>query len=294
MVGADVLLGRASRGGLRTAGRAVRAGWTTARGAAYDDFGMVASSIAFSTFLSLLPLLALVALGYGAFTDPREVVADLRSLTRVMPSEARGLVNLWLGEALLSRDGRGAGLVLSTVLTLLSASRAGRSLLFGLNVACRVERRRGFITRRLTAIAIVLGAAALLITALMAVSAFAVLARLLPALPFASELARALFWSATAAVTAAMLTAIYRYGPARAAPPWRDVMPGAAVATMLWLAATGLFSLYLTRFGDLGRVYGSLGAVIVLQLWLLGSALAFLLGARFNIEFAAGGQALTE
>lgn len=247
---------------------------------------MVASSIAFSSLLSMLPMMALVALAYGAFTDPREVVADLTTLTRVLPADARGLVSSSLGEVRLDRRGRGVGFVLSVALTLFGASRAGRSLLYGLNVACRVERRPGFVARRTVAILIVLAAAALVTAVLIAVSAFTFIARFVPEIPFASELARASFWTVAALVTAAMLTAIYRLGPARAAPPWREVAPGAVTATALWLGATALFGGYLARFGDLGRVYGSLGAVVVLQLWLLGSALAFVLGARFNVELA--------
>ena len=267
-------------------GRLAAAGWRAGRGAAKDDFGMVASSIAFSAFLSMLPLFALVALAYGTFTEPQEVVANLRALTRVVPDEARALINNSLGEALLISDGRGAGFALSIALTLFSASRAGRSLLYGLNVACRIERRPSFVARRAVSILIVLAVAGLVTSALVAVSAFAFIARFLPELPFASELAQALFWVGTAAVTAAMLAIIYRFGPARDAPPWHDVIPGSVLATALWLGATALFSIYLTRFGSFGRLYGSLGAVIVLQLWLLGSAFAFLLGARFNVEFA--------
>ena len=71
-------------------------------------------------------------------------------------------------------------------------------------------------------------------------------------------------------------------------------MPGALLATALWLGATALFSIYLARFGDFGRLYGSLGAVIVLQLWLLGSAFAFLLGARFNVELAGDAPAAAD
>lgn len=251
---------------------------------------MVASSIAFSSFLAMLPLLALVSLAYGSFTDPNQVIADLRALTRILPTEAQNLISDWLGEALLEPKGRGAGFALSIAVMLFSASRAGRSLLYGLNIANKVERRAGAVARRAVAVAIVLAAAILVTAVLIAVSAFAFIARFLPNLPFASELAQVVFWSGTAGCTWAMLAGIYRFGPARDAPPWSDVAPGAAMATALWLGATALFSLYLTQFGELGRIYGSLAAVIVLQLWLLGSALAFLLGARFNVEFV-GGQA---
>lgn len=247
---------------------------------------MVASSIAFSSFLSLLPLLALVALAYGTFTDPREVIADLRNLIRIIPAEARSFIDIWLGEALLRREGRGAGFVISLALLTYTASRAGRSLLYGLNVACRVERGRGFVARGATSILIVLLTAALMTGALTAISIFAFVARFLPDVPFASQVARVLFWAAAALSAGLTLAAIYRFGPAREPPPWRDVSAGAVLATCIWLAATALFSFYLSRFGSLGRVYGSLAAIVLLQFWLLVSSWAFLLGARFNLEIS--------
>ena len=119
------------------------------------------------------------------------------------------------------------------------------------------------------------------------ISALAFIARFLPEIPFASLIARALFWGATGFAAAAGLAAIYRYGPARDAPPWREVAPGAVLASLVWLAASALFSVYLCRFDGLGWVYGSLAAIVLLQFWLLVTALTFLLGARFNLEYAA-------
>ncbi|WP_167737597.1 YihY/virulence factor BrkB family protein [Sphingomonas parva] len=268
--------------------RTIQAGWRTVRSAAQDDFGMVASSIAFSSFLSLLPLLALVALTYGAFNDPEEVISDLRSLIRFIPAEARGFIDVWLGEALLQREGSSAGAAISLALLVYSASRAGRSLLYGLNVAYRVDRGRGFLARRATSIVIVAIAAAIITGALAAISILTFVSRFLPEVPFASEIAHIMFWAAAALAAGCGLTVIYRYGPAKEAhaASWRDVVPGAVIATLLWLLATGAFSFYLNRFDSLGRVYGSLAAIVLLQFWLLASAMVFLLGARFNVEVA--------
>jgi membrane protein len=61
-------------------------------------------------------------------------------------------------------------------------------------------------------------------------------------------------------------------------------MPGTFVAVALWLAATGLFRLYLTYFDSYSKTYGSLGAVIVLMLWLYLSGAAILIGGEVNSE----------
>lgn len=70
---------------------------------------------------------------------------------------------------------------------------------------------------------------------------------------------------------------------------WRASLPGAALATVLWLGSTLLFGFYVTRFADYSRVYGSLGAAIALMAWLYIIALSVLLGAEFNAQRAAQG-----
>ena len=70
---------------------------------------------------------------------------------------------------------------------------------------------------------------------------------------------------------------------------WRASLPGAALATGLWLVSTLLFGYYVTRFANYSRVYGSLGAAIALMVWLYIIALSVLLGAEFNAQRAAQG-----
>jgi membrane protein len=68
---------------------------------------------------------------------------------------------------------------------------------------------------------------------------------------------------------------------------WRSSLPGAALATALWFAATLSFGFYVTRFANYSRVYGSLGAAIALMVWLYIIALTVLIGAEFNAQYAA-------
>ncbi len=83
------------------------------------------------------------------------------------------------------------------------------------------------------------------------------------------------------------LTALlYRMGTP-SAPRWRVALPGALVATLLWLASTLAFGWYVTRFANYSRVYGSLGAGIALLFWLYITAFSVLCGAEFNTVFRA-------
>jgi membrane protein len=80
------------------------------------------------------------------------------------------------------------------------------------------------------------------------------------------------------------LALIYRFGPSRAAPKWRWITWGSALAAALWLAASALFSFYAANFGNFNETYGSLGAVIGFMTWLWISAIVVLLGAELDAE----------
>ncbi len=65
---------------------------------------------------------------------------------------------------------------------------------------------------------------------------------------------------------------------------WRQSLPGAGLATVLWFLSTLLFGFYVTRFANYSQVYGSLGAAIALMFWLYLIALSVLIGAEFNAQ----------
>jgi membrane protein len=80
------------------------------------------------------------------------------------------------------------------------------------------------------------------------------------------------------------LAIMYRFGPCRRDAKWRWVTWGAGVAAMLWLLASGLFSLYVSQFASYDKTYGPLGTVVVFLMWLYLSAFIILFGAELNAE----------
>ncbi len=257
----------------------------TVRGARRDDYGTAASAIAFAGFLALLPLLGAIALTYGMVTPPDRVVGDIRTLIFILPDDAREFIGNWLVRSITRSEGREAGLLVAIAVALFSAVRAGRTIIAALNTAFGVETRRGFLRRRIVALLIVSGGAVLILGALFAISSFAWVERVLPMglAPVVPAL-RSIFWIAATGGAISALALIYRYAPNRSPPAWRWILPGAIAATLLWLLATLLFGWYLGSFGRTGRTYGSVGAIIVLQLWLFLSGYVMLLGAKLSHE----------
>jgi membrane protein len=88
-------------------------------------------------------------------------------------------------------------------------------------------------------------------------------------------------WSAAMLASIGVLMVMYWVGlPKR--PAWKDMAPGALVATLIWFPFTLLFGWYVTRYANYSAVYGSLGAGIALLAWLYILCVSALIGAEFN------------
>jgi membrane protein len=91
-------------------------------------------------------------------------------------------------------------------------------------------------------------------------------------------------WPLLAFIVLILLAPLYRYAPCRASAKWRWVSVGSVFATVVWLIASAGFSFYVSHFANYDRIYGSLGAVVVLLFWLYLSFYIVLLGAEINAE----------
>lgn len=80
------------------------------------------------------------------------------------------------------------------------------------------------------------------------------------------------------------LAALYRFAPDRKDPKWQWVSWGSALATILWIGGSLVFSYYVDNFGNYNATYGSLAAVVILLFWLYLSSFVILIGAEFNSE----------
>ena len=93
-------------------------------------------------------------------------------------------------------------------------------------------------------------------------------------------------WTVMFLVLMLVLGLFYRWGPNSDGDRHSWLTPGAVLAALLWVAASMAFSFYLANFGSYNRIYGSIGTVIALLMWLYISAYIVLLGAVVNAENA--------
>lgn len=105
-------------------------------------------------------------------------------------------------------------------------------------------------------------------------------------------------WPVMLLVISLLFSLLYWAAP-NAKRRFRWVTPGGLLAVLLWLAASGLFALYVANFGSYNKTYGSIAGVIIFLVWLWITNLAILLGAELNAELErgraiAGGQSAEE
>lgn len=99
-------------------------------------------------------------------------------------------------------------------------------------------------------------------------------------------------WPVLLVVVTLLVLLLFRTGPPQGRGTRRG-LPGGVLAALLWLAASGGFTLY-TELDTYGRLYGSLAGIVVFLVWLWFANLALLTGARFNAERARRPDARTE
>lgn len=250
-----------------------------------DNVGILAAGVAFFAMLAIVPAAAAVVAIYGLVSDPADVQRQIVDALDAAPAEVRELVAQQLSNVAEGSAGQAlTTAVVGVVVAFWSASGAVSNLIAALNVAYDEEETRGFLRKRGLALALTVGAILFLIFALALIAVVPALVRSLELGAAGTVLAWVVRWVVLLAAMLVALAVLYRFAPDRDAPRWAWASAGALAATIVWLIASVLFSVYVANFGSYNETYGSLGAVVVLMLWLQISALVVVYGAVLNAE----------
>ncbi|MFC0103628.1 YihY/virulence factor BrkB family protein [Sphingopyxis terrae] len=248
--------------------------------------GLMSAGVAFYAFLSFVPLLAALVMIYALFADPEAVARHMHFAFEALPRDAARIIADQLATLTEDQtDQKGLGLIVALALSIVSASRAARAMMDALNVIYEQTECRSLIRSTLISAALVVAA---LVTALVGLAAAGLVGYARGLIgsggAFFGGTAQVAAWLIAALLCSLLLASVYRFAPDRADARWRWLSLGAAMGTLMWLAATFGFGLYAANFARYEVTYGSLGAVVALLMWLFVSAYAVLLGALINAE----------
>ena len=249
-----------------------------------SNIGLISAGIAFYGMLAIFPTLAAIIALWGFFADPDEVYAQLETARGLIPEDAYAILDQQITSLITANSSTLGWTTIISLTAALWSSRAGvAALIRGLNAIYREKNRVG-----LRQIAAAFGVTFLLIAvalvALMSVVILPIVLAVLPLGPITALMIASVRWVVALVVVIVGIGVLYRFGPnrRRARVPW--LTPGALVAVMIWGSISYGFSFYLSNFGRYNEVYGALGAVIALLMWLYLSAFSVLLGAALNAE----------
>jgi len=249
----------------------------------HDAFA-IAKASAYSSILTFFPVLLLVGSGLASWRKGAPYLREISyALGNILPAGANTALNY------LKSAGQHPFSVLTTtsVITLWTASGVMISWMEGFRRCYELPKTWGLVKERLIAFLLVVFALVPMTfaTVLVAVgSKFET--RLLPYLdpdfsPYVLLLWGAIRWLIATLTSISVIALIYHHAVPRT-QPWHSVIPGAALATVLWFSVTVGFRSYLAHFGNFATIYGSLGVAMALLVWMYLISLVVLIGAEFN------------
>jgi membrane protein len=217
--------------------------------------------------------------------DPATVEPQLEQLRGLLPPSAFTLISDRIHVLVSKPPGDLTfSLLLSVVIALWSSATGTKAMLGALNLAYEERERRGFVNFQLTAFGLTLAG---MVAAAIGIGVLV----LLPAAETflgiswgAKLLARLASFAVLVLFVMFALSLLYRFGPSRRSAGWHWVTPGSALATLLWLGASALFSFYVGHLASYDATYGPLGAVVGVMMWFWVSAFVVLVGAELNAE----------
>lgn len=246
---------------------------------------LVAAGLSFYAFLSFVPLVLLLALGYGLFAEPVTVLQHLGALTSFVSPEAARIIGDILTRLLQdTQEKKGLGFAVSLIVALYAGVRGARAVTKALDIVHETQRGRRFVAATLMALAIVITALVVCTGALIGIGVLGYLETLVSGLSrLTSVLIKIGTWVGVSALASLGISALYRFGPARVPQRRRRWMTaGALTATAGWIFATLLLGIYIANFSRYDALYGAVATMVILLVWFFVSALIILMGAEID------------
>ena len=250
-----------------------------------DRIGLVAAGCAFWATLALFPAISMLITIYGLLFDPVSVEQQLAVLQRLLPPTAFTLIENRVHE-LVAQSGHilTIGLVVSAAVTLWSSATGTKAMLSALNMAYEEEEHRGFLAFQLEALLMTLCG---ILTGVFGLAILVGLPTIFGFIGLSAHIKSLIAiagWVLLVIFVMISLALLYRFGPSRRPAKWHWITPGSVAATILWLAASALFSVYVGRFATYNATYGPLATVAGVMMWFWVTVYAVLLGAELNAE----------
>ena len=250
------------------------------------DVMLYTGGVSFFALLAVFPAIAILIGFYKAVLSISQVSEQATALADVMPYAAQAIFMAEIDRlAHASARTVSAQSAFALIIGGYAAHRGFKALLAGLNLIHDESEPHGFLKFNLLAFFVALFAFALFTV----VSGAVVTSRLLehagPGSAANGDPAAALVGLWPALGLGVGLTMLYRYAMSHRTPvAWFPAITGGVIATVMSSVSSWLCAIYVEQIAPLGATYGSVGAVVVLLIWLSWNVNAIFYGGAFATE----------
>ena len=277
----------------------VRAWWHALRDAAKRfrdrDLGDNAAALTYYSVLSLFPFLIVLVSLLGVLGSPESIGGLLRIIEDLGSGSAVDTLRPPIENIVDNSNAAGIALVLGVAGGLWSASGYIGAFIRCSNEIYGVAEDRPFWKLRPIQILITLVMTLIVALVLVALLLTGPLVEAIGIELGVGDAAVTAFsivkWPLLLAIVVLVIAALYRFSPNARHAGYRWILPGSLLATLLWIAASAGFSLYVANFGSYSNTYGSLAGAIVFLVWLWLTNVAIVFGAQFAAELERTGTA---
>jgi membrane protein len=254
-----------------------------------DELTDRSAALTYYAVLSIFPaLIALVSI-VGLVGDPKTITKTLTDLvSSIGPSSAAETFKGPIEEMTKSSGTAGILLIVGIAAALWTASGYVGAFMRAANVIYEVEEGRSIVKLR---------PLQMLVTLVLILLVALVLVALVVTGPVAKAVGDAIGvgsvavtawdiakWPVLLAVVVAIIALLYYASPNAKLGGFKSILPGSALAVVVWLLASAGFAFYVANFGSYNKTYGALGGVVIFLVWLWITNVAILLGAELNAE----------
>ena len=261
---------------------------------------MRANAIAFSFFLSLFPsLMVLISLIPFLPFEKSKVIREITvAIDELMPNNAGRMVTMTIKDFL--NEKRSDIISIGFVLAIYFSSNGILALMGGFEKSYPIFGKRKPLDKRIRAIILTFALGGLMVTSMIliilgnqliheGVNLWAKWTKLTMSKKALANSLLTLRWVVVILLLYMGASFIYRFGILmRRKLPFFS--PGAVLATFLSILSSIIFSTYIDNFGNYNKLYGSIGTIIVLMLWMQLNAMILVFGFELNASIALNRQ----
>lgn len=262
--------------------------WTALRGLVDKNGLEISGHIAFTTLLALFPFLIFLVSVAGFLGDTTTGQNFIATLSLFAPPDVMKTLEPAIDQVIDHRSG--SLLTLGLLLSLYSAASGASAIRLALNLAYGVEEMRSFWFRKAQDfITVIIGSIVGMLASVVIIlgpEIWRLVAWFFRVDPGDQGLWHLARYGFTLMAILATVVALHRFLP-NAKLTLAEILPGALVTTIAWIAAASLLTLYFGRFANYAATYGSLGGVIITLLFFYVSGIIFIFGGELNAALLA-------